>query len=122
MDMLFDPYADGPFKAGTHTAALTKSRPEPGLAPAEFGGGGHASGEPGQPEPVTPGPDGGAGGNWARPALPDAGALLQGLNPQQEEAVKHAGSALLIVVATLAAWLPSRAATRVDPSLPLRGD
>lgn len=97
MDMLFDPYADGPFKAGTHTAALTKSRPEPGLAPAAFGGGGHASGEPGQPEPVTPGPDGGAGGNWARPALPDAGALLQGLNPQQEEAVKHAGSALLIV-------------------------
>ncbi|MDR6559692.1 DNA helicase-2/ATP-dependent DNA helicase PcrA [Arthrobacter pascens] len=102
MDMLFDPYADGPFKAGTHTAALTKSRPEPGLAPAEFGGGGHISGEPGQqepgqPEPALPGADGGASGNWARPALPDAGALLQGLNPQQEEAVKHAGSALLIV-------------------------
>ena len=32
-----------------------------------------------------------------RPALPDAAALLDGLNPQQEEAVKHAGSPLLIV-------------------------
>ncbi|GER23920.1 DNA helicase [Zafaria cholistanensis] len=32
-----------------------------------------------------------------RPALPDAAALLEGLNPQQEEAVRHAGSPLLIV-------------------------
>jgi len=32
-----------------------------------------------------------------RPRLPSADELLQGLNPQQEEAVKHAGSALLIV-------------------------
>ena len=32
-----------------------------------------------------------------RPSLPDAAALLLGMNPQQEEAVKHAGSPLLIV-------------------------
>ena len=32
-----------------------------------------------------------------RPRLPSAGELLEGLNPEQEEAVKHAGSALLIV-------------------------
>ncbi|GAA1872940.1 DNA helicase PcrA [Paeniglutamicibacter psychrophenolicus] len=31
------------------------------------------------------------------PPLPDAQALLAGLNPQQEQAVKHAGSPLLIV-------------------------
>ena len=31
------------------------------------------------------------------PALPDAQELLAGLNPQQEEAVKHAGSPLLII-------------------------
>jgi DNA helicase-2/ATP-dependent DNA helicase PcrA len=87
MDMLFDPYADGPFKAGAQAAALTKSRPESGLSPADFGGGGGRRGEP----------SGGPAGDWARPQLPDAGALLEGLNPQQEEAVKHAGSALLIV-------------------------
>lgn len=33
----------------------------------------------------------------AEPQLPDANELLQGLNPEQEQAVKHAGSALLIV-------------------------
>lgn len=36
-------------------------------------------------------------GDHARQHLPRAGELLEGLNPQQEEAVKHAGSALLIV-------------------------
>ncbi|MBT2520986.1 DNA helicase PcrA [Arthrobacter sp. ISL-28] len=102
MDMLFDPYADGPFKAGAQAAALTKSRPESGLTPAGFGGpgpvppgavpAGPASGEPGPREAA-----GAAPGDRERPRLPDAGALLEGLNPQQEEAVKHAGSALLIV-------------------------
>lgn len=33
----------------------------------------------------------------ARPARPDAAALLEGLNPEQEQAVRHAGSPLLIV-------------------------
>src|SRR5688572_7014157 len=114
MDMLFDPYADGPFKAGTRSAALTKSRPEPGLTPLEFGGAAPAAREPSHQEQgqYSPGQQehghyeqgqgrheaaGGAAGGWARPHLPDAGALLEGLNPQQEEAVKHAGSALLIV-------------------------
>jgi DNA helicase-2/ATP-dependent DNA helicase PcrA len=106
MDMLFDPYADGPFKAGTHSASLTKSRPEPGLTPLEFGGAAPVSREPGR---YGSGQEqghhdsgrheaaGGGAGDWARPHLPDAGSLLEGLNPQQEEAVKHAGSALLIV-------------------------
>ena len=44
MDMLFDPYADGPFKAGSRAAALTKSRPESGQAAVEFGGGGPGGG------------------------------------------------------------------------------
>ena len=38
-----------------------------------------------------------ADGDPDRPQLPAAAELLEGLNPQQEEAVKHAGSALLIV-------------------------
>ncbi|MFP5368320.1 MAG: ATP-dependent helicase, partial [Actinomycetes bacterium] len=100
--MLFDPYADGPFKAGTHSAALTKSRPEPGPTQLEFGGAAPDSREsrgqePGHYQPGRPEAAGGAAGEWARPHPPDAGALLEGLNPQQEEAVKHAGSALLIV-------------------------
>ena len=33
----------------------------------------------------------------SRPARPDAAALLEGLNPEQEQAVRHAGSPLLIV-------------------------
>ncbi|WP_375372174.1 DNA helicase PcrA [Pseudarthrobacter sp. AB1] len=106
--MLFDPYSDGPFKAATPASARTKSRPEGLAAAAEFGGGGpagasangsdHAAGEGAQHT-----------GGWAnqQPARdgsgeqahhrPNAEELLQGLNPQQEEAVKHAGGALLIV-------------------------
>ena len=97
MDMLFDPYADGPFKAGSHAGAITKSRPETGLMTPAFGGG------PGEsaPRPEAGPAAGPAGGSpaeeHARHQLPDAGALLAGLNPQQEEAVKHSGSALLIV-------------------------
>jgi DNA helicase-2/ATP-dependent DNA helicase PcrA len=78
--MLFDPYADGPFKAAPRAAALTKSRPGGGEDPARYGNGGQESGR-----------------ERAHPRLPGADELLQGLNPQQEEAVKHSGSALLIV-------------------------
>jgi DNA helicase-2/ATP-dependent DNA helicase PcrA len=105
MDMLFDPYSDGPFKAAPKAAAFTKSRAE-GLGAAEGTGGGG----PGRGAENT--------GGWANTQQtgrqhaggaqaqghrheghrrPDAAQLLQGLNPQQEEAVKHAGSALLIV-------------------------
>ena len=75
MDMLFDPYSDGPFKAASASAAAARAtaRPE-GIATASGPGGEHHS---------SP--------------RPDAGQLLEGLNPQQEEAVKHSGSALLIV-------------------------
>jgi DNA helicase-2/ATP-dependent DNA helicase PcrA len=101
MDMLFDPYADGPFKAGSHAGAITKSRPETGLMTPAFGGGpGESAGRAAAGPAAGPGA-GPAGGSpaeeHARHQLPDAGALLAGLNPQQEEAVKHSGSALLIV-------------------------
>ena len=87
MDMLFDPYADGPFQAATKTAASTKAPAGTGTATL------HSAGSPGR--------HGAHGGNPAGDAdhhrLPGAAELLEGLNPQQEEAVKHAGSALLIV-------------------------
>jgi DNA helicase-2/ATP-dependent DNA helicase PcrA len=83
MDMLFDPYADGPFQAASKTAALTKSPAGNGMAAFH-------------PE-ANGGANGGHGADWDRPQLPTADELLAGLNPQQEEAVKHAGGALLIV-------------------------
>lgn len=113
--MLFDPYSDGPFKASSKAAALTKSRPEGFAAFPEFGGGGAASGTGGgaernpehRPEPGTqntgwasqqPAGEGNGGqGSHETHHRPNAAELLEGLNPQQEEAVKHAGSALLIV-------------------------
>lgn len=93
MDMLFDPYADGPFQAASRTAAATKSSLGTGAAAV-----GSAPGW--GPNSAGNGPDsdrhqGGHEGD--RPRLPSAGELLEGLNPEQEEAVKHAGSALLIV-------------------------
>lgn len=101
MDMLFDPYSDGPFKAASTAAARTKSRPE-----------GATAAGPGGVAPWENLPDAGLSGSQrtVRHAedqdgdvrrqghrRPDAAQLLEGLNPQQEEAVKHAGSALLIV-------------------------
>ncbi|MBU8867943.1 DNA helicase PcrA [Paenarthrobacter aromaticivorans] len=95
MDMLFDPYADGPFNAGPKAA--TKAAPElshagGGTSRARFGegSGGSSSG-------TNESPASGAWGHQEAGRLPSADALLQGLNPQQEEAVKHAGSPLLIV-------------------------
>jgi DNA helicase II / ATP-dependent DNA helicase PcrA len=86
MDMLFDPFADGPFKAASRTAVATKSSAGTGTAAVGSGAGwmpnGSESGNSGHPE---------------RPHLPGANELLEGLNPEQEEAVKHAGGALLIV-------------------------
>ncbi|UZX02009.1 DNA helicase PcrA [Arthrobacter sp. CDRTa11] len=97
MDMLFDPYSDGPFKAASKAATSTKSRPEVLAAGAEVSGGG-ADNQPDswkKPAPQEHGdhPEGSRKGHHR----PDAAQLLQGLNPQQEEAVKHSGSALLIV-------------------------
>lgn len=87
MDMLFDPFADGPFQAASRTAAATKSPAGTGMAALDSAG--------------SAGPNGAYRGNPAgdgdRPGLPSADELLQGLNPEQEEAVKHAGGALLIV-------------------------
>lgn len=87
MDMLFDPYADGPFQAAAKTAAPTKSHSSSpagnGVAAFDFASARDANGA--------------SGGDPDRPQLPAAAELLEGLNPQQEEAVKHAGSALLIV-------------------------
>ncbi len=83
MDMLFDPYADGPFKAATKAAPAFMSAIDSGL-PAT--GSGRTGGSSGSDEA------GSQHGHSAR-----AESLLQGLNPQQEEAVKHSGSPLLIV-------------------------
>ncbi len=84
--MLFDPYADGPFQAAS------KAAPSKSSAGASAGNG-MAAFDPaarfGSNPADSADPD--------RPALPTAEELLQGLNPQQEEAVRHAGSALLII-------------------------
>ncbi|WP_373427645.1 DNA helicase PcrA [Arthrobacter sp. B3I9] len=84
--MLFDPFADGPFQAATRTATATKSSAGTGTAAVGSGAGW-----------MPRGADDGRAGDHDRPKLPGAAELLEGLNPQQEEAVKHAGSALLIV-------------------------
>src|SRR5687767_13003396 len=98
MDMLFDPYSDGPFKAAPAAAARTKARPEGVVTSAGPGGGLPWESQPG---PGLPGSrqEEGEQGQVRRHSShrPDAAQLLEGLNPQQEEAVKHAGSALLIV-------------------------
>ncbi|GAA4044991.1 DNA helicase PcrA [Arthrobacter methylotrophus] len=101
MDMLFDPYADGPFKAASRAA--TKGAPamlsRAGNGLPDVGGPLRHNAEPGAPEPGNAPGSGSSGSGQPRayPGLPSAAALLQGLNPQQEEAVKHAGSPLLIV-------------------------
>ncbi|WP_346959956.1 DNA helicase PcrA [uncultured Arthrobacter sp.] len=107
MDMLFDPYADGPLQAASTPAAPAKASENPGAgsglpdlgsAPGFGSSGSHPGGSNGGSHHV-----GGHNGNSRghedrdRPRLPNADELLQGLNPQQEEAVKHAGGALLIV-------------------------
>ena len=101
MDMLFDPYSDGPFKVASTAAARTKSRPEGataagpgGAAPWENMPAAGLSGSQGAGQRAD-GQD--AEGHRHGHRRPDAAQLLEGLNPQQEEAVKHAGSALLIV-------------------------
>ncbi|MEE2523226.1 DNA helicase PcrA [Pseudarthrobacter sp. J75] len=75
MDMLFDPYSNGPFKAAPSAAARPQTR--------AFSAG--------------DGPGLGGGAEPARTPSLNAAQLLEGLNPQQEEAVKHAGGPLLIV-------------------------
>jgi DNA helicase-2/ATP-dependent DNA helicase PcrA len=97
MDMLFDPYADGPFKAASHPAALAKVRAGSGGAAPENGRGRQPEPETGSHLPAEGTPAEGTPAEGTRPRHPDAAELLQGLNPQQEEAVKHSGSALLIV-------------------------
>ena len=92
MDMLFDPYADGPFQAASKTAARTKTPAGNGMAALDSA----LNSAPGVgPRRRPRGATGGRG--TGPPRLPGAAELLEGLNPQQEEAVKHAGSALLIV-------------------------
>ncbi|MFX1818663.1 DNA helicase PcrA [Pseudarthrobacter sp. CC4] len=98
MDMLFDPYSDGPFKAASAAASRTKSRPD-GATAAGPGGSAPWENRPGaglagsNHEPDAQHGEGHRHGN----RRPDAAQLLEGLNPQQEEAVKHVGPALLIV-------------------------
>ncbi|MDT0195425.1 DNA helicase PcrA [Arthrobacter sp. AB6] len=98
MDMLFDPYSDGPFKAASAAASRTKSRPDGATA---AGPGGSAPWE-NRPGAGLAGSNHGPGaqhgeGHRHGDRRPDAAQLLEGLNPQQEEAVKHVGPSLLIV-------------------------
>lgn len=82
MDYLFDPYFSTPAK--------TKASADPDAAPA----GEEAGRKPGANTAAAGGqPRAGSG----RVDEARAADLLRGLNPQQEEAVKHAGSPLLIV-------------------------
>ncbi|MDQ0029548.1 DNA helicase PcrA [Arthrobacter bambusae] len=101
MDMLFDPYADGPFKAAS--TAATKAAPAmlshagSGSAPGSSAPGSSVSGSSVPGGGVSWGGTHDGGQDRGHSGLPSEGALLEGLNPQQEEAVKHAGSPLLIV-------------------------
>ncbi len=93
MDMLFDPYADGPFKAASKTAARTKTPAGTGLTALDSAL---------NPAPARRCPTAATGTTRPRDAGPPPApgrrpSSCEGLNPQQEEAVKHAGSALLIV-------------------------
>ncbi|MDQ0770490.1 DNA helicase-2/ATP-dependent DNA helicase PcrA [Pseudarthrobacter defluvii] len=101
MDMLFDPYSDGPFKAAPAATARTRTGPEavataagPGGMPGHDMESQHQSG--GWQQSGQGGGNRHDGGHHGS-RRPDAAQLLEGLNPQQEEAVKHGGSALLIV-------------------------
>ncbi len=90
MDMLFDPYSDGPFKAAPGAAARNQTRAfSAGDGPGFGAGAGPEAGS-------DPRPGSGSGHSGGTPALNTA-QLLEGLNPQQAEAVKHAGGPLLIV-------------------------
>ncbi|BCW81607.1 DNA helicase PcrA [Arthrobacter sp. NicSoilC5] len=102
MDMLFDPYSDGPFKAAPASTARTRTEPEgvattagPGGIPEPNAGGHNTSGGWQQSNHDAGTRHHGDGHQGSR--RPGAAQLLEGLNPQQEEAVKHGGSALLIV-------------------------
>jgi DNA helicase II / ATP-dependent DNA helicase PcrA len=98
MDMLFDPYAKSPKPAAERTAGLPAGLPQ--WQPSEHDDPGADAPEFGDPEwTAAPAPEGHAGfeavaaaGRW-----PDPAGLLEGMNPQQAEAVVHAGSPLLIV-------------------------
>nr|WP_139163273.1 DNA helicase PcrA [Arthrobacter cupressi] len=89
--MLFDPYAGSSYKAA----------PEPARSLAGAGRPASASGGPGASQGGSNRPGGSApwesGGGHGGHSMPSAESLLLGLNPQQEEAVKHGGSPLLIV-------------------------
>ncbi|MBT2566072.1 DNA helicase PcrA [Arthrobacter sp. ISL-85] len=102
MDMLFDPYSDGPFKAAPAATARTRTGPEgvaatagPGGMPDPHVSGQHQSG--GWQHGNQDGGNRNDNGSHHGSRRPNAAQLLEGLNPQQEEAVKHGGSALLIV-------------------------
>ncbi|AIY03345.1 putative ATP-dependent DNA helicase [Arthrobacter sp. PAMC 25486] len=93
MDMLFDPYPQKPKPTLSAGAGVPVWQPfeqdDPGADMPEFGEGG--------PVPVSAAGAGAASGTGATSRWPDAGSLLQGMNPQQEEAVVHTGGPLLIV-------------------------
>lgn len=92
MDMLFDPYAKKPTSHSDPTAGLPSSmlaweptdQDDPGADVPEY----HGS------SPVS---SGGPFGVPSSSRWPEAASLLEGMNPQQEAAVVHAGSPLLII-------------------------
>ncbi len=94
MDMLFDPYAKKPKPAAERAAVPLPAFPAglPVWAPSDTDDPGADAPEPGLPAfaPDSTGPA--VAGRWPEPA-----GLLEGMNPQQEAAVVHAGAPLLIV-------------------------
>ncbi|MBD7996560.1 DNA helicase PcrA [Arthrobacter sp. Sa2CUA1] len=91
MDYLFDPYFSTPGKSKTAPgSAKDDTAPGAALPGAALPG----AALPGAPAPGTAGT---GGGRNSRVDEARAADLLRGLNPQQEEAVKHGGSPLLIV-------------------------
>ncbi len=89
MDMLFDPYPQKPKPTLSAGAGLPAWQPfeqeDPGADMPEFAGAAPAWERHAQPEEASQ-------RRW-----PDPAELLEGMNPQQEAAVVHTGSPLLIV-------------------------
>ncbi|WP_411803186.1 DNA helicase PcrA [Arthrobacter sp. LAPM80] len=108
--MLFDPYPQKPkptHSAGTGLPAWRHfEQDDPGADMPEHvsngpSSGGEPAGEPGaEPHHDPDHRDAGFGGNQDHPGTsrwPDPDGLLEGMNPQQEAAVVHSGTPLLIV-------------------------
>ncbi|SEE72589.1 ATP-dependent DNA helicase PcrA [Arthrobacter alpinus] len=104
MDMLFDPYPEKSKPKLSAGAGLPVWQPfeqdDPGADMPEFGADGAVPAPPAvgdAAENRAPDADYGSEGAGSSSRWPDPAGLLEGMNPQQEEAVVHTGGPLLIV-------------------------